>query len=73
MEGRSERKSLRFSVLGPVSIGDGERTVLLQASKPVCLLASMLLRPNQVLSVESQRGAEAAEHGLISEDGMCWF
>jgi DNA-binding SARP family transcriptional activator len=57
MEGRSERKSLRFSVLGPVSIGDGERTVLLQASKPVCLLASMLLRPNQVLSVEFLQNA----------------
>ena len=57
MEGRSERKTLRFSVLGPVSVGDDERTVVLQASKPVCLLAAMLLRPNRVLSVEFLQNA----------------
>ncbi len=57
MEVRSERKTLRFSVLGPVSVSDGGRTVVLQASKPVCLLAAMLLRPNRVLSVEFLQNA----------------
>jgi DNA-binding SARP family transcriptional activator len=57
MEGRSERKSLRFSVLGPVSLGDDTRTVVLQASKPVYLLAAMLLRPNRVLSIEYLQNA----------------
>jgi DNA-binding SARP family transcriptional activator len=57
MEGRCERKALRFSVLGPVSVSDGERTVMLQPSKPVCLLAAMLLRPNRMLSVEFLQNA----------------
>lgn len=57
MDSRTDRKLLRFSVLGPVSVGDGDRTVVLQPSKPVCLLAALLLRPNRVLSPEFLQNA----------------
>jgi DNA-binding SARP family transcriptional activator len=52
MDGGSNPANVRFSVLGPVSISDGSQVVVLQSAKPITLLAAMLLRPNQVVSVE---------------------
>src|ERR1022692_4112906 len=57
MDGESEPASVRFSVLGPVSISDGAQVVVLQSAKPISLLEAMLLRPNQVLSVDFLRRA----------------
>ncbi|HTS97073.1 MAG TPA: AfsR/SARP family transcriptional regulator [Streptosporangiaceae bacterium] len=52
MDGGCNPVNVRFSVLGPVSISDGSQAVVLQSAKPVSLLAAMLLRPNQILSVD---------------------
>ncbi|GAA1908291.1 hypothetical protein GCM10009716_17800 [Streptomyces sodiiphilus] len=41
---------MRFQLLGPLSITDGQDTVVLQASKPVNLLAALLLHSNTVVS-----------------------
>jgi DNA-binding SARP family transcriptional activator len=48
---------MRFSVLGVVSVTDGVNTVVLPPSKPTSLLAALLLRPNEVLSVEFLQSA----------------
>ena len=57
MSDRPDRITVRFSVLGPVSIDDGTQTVILPSAKPVSLLAAMLLRPNRVVPVDYVRNA----------------
>lgn len=47
----------RFSVLGMVSISDDTQTVVFRPSKPVSLLAALLLHPNQPRSVEFLQNA----------------
>lgn len=42
----------RFLVLGPLSIADDATTVVLQPSKPATLLATLLLHPGTMVSVE---------------------
>lgn len=42
----------RFLVLGPLSIADDSTSVVLQPSKPATLLASLLLHPGSMVSVE---------------------
>lgn len=42
----------RFLVLGPLSIADGSGAVVLQPSKPATLLASLLLHPGSMVSVD---------------------
>src|SRR6266566_3573034 len=66
MDGPPGRTTVRFSVLGPVSIGDGDQTVVLQSAKPVTLLAAMLLRPNRILSVDFLQNAVWDEAGSES-------
>ena len=42
----------RFLVLGPLSIADGSGSVVLQPSKPATLLATLLLHPGTMVSVD---------------------
>jgi DNA-binding SARP family transcriptional activator len=44
--------ALEFRVLGPVGVTAGERSVSLGGSRPLIVLAGLLLRPNQVVSVD---------------------
>ena len=62
MSDRPDRITVRFSVLGPVSIDDGARTVILPSAKPVSLLAAMLLRPNKVEPVDYLQSAVWGEN-----------
>ncbi|MHA6757524.1 AfsR/SARP family transcriptional regulator [Streptacidiphilus sp. PAMC 29251] len=56
--GQAERTAVtRFSVLGLVSIADQAQTVVFRPSKPVSLLAALLLHPNQTRSVEFLQNA----------------
>ncbi|MGC0416005.1 BTAD domain-containing putative transcriptional regulator [Embleya sp. AB8] len=48
----SDAAAVRFSVLGLIGIADRAQTVVFRPSKPVSLLAALLLYPNQALSVE---------------------
>ncbi|WP_070012654.1 AfsR/SARP family transcriptional regulator [Streptomyces abyssalis] len=41
---------MRFQLLGPLSIADGENAVVLQPSKPTSLLAALLSHPNTVVA-----------------------
>ncbi|MBB5937936.1 AfsR/SARP family transcriptional regulator [Streptomyces zagrosensis] len=41
---------MRFQLLGPLSITDGDEIVVLQPSKPTILLAALLINPNTVVS-----------------------
>ncbi|UED87400.1 AfsR/SARP family transcriptional regulator [Streptomyces profundus] len=43
---------MRFQLLGPLSITDGQDTVVLQPSKPANLLAALLLNSNAIVSVD---------------------
>jgi DNA-binding SARP family transcriptional activator len=43
---------MRFKVLGLVSIASHSETVVLHSSKPMSLLTALLLRPNEVLSID---------------------
>ncbi|MGH3325492.1 MAG: BTAD domain-containing putative transcriptional regulator [Streptomyces sp.] len=41
---------MRFQLLGPLSIADGQNAVVLQPSKPTSLLAALLTHPNTVVA-----------------------
>ncbi|AJE81321.1 putative AfsR-like transcriptional regulator [Streptomyces albus] len=41
---------MRFQLLGPLSIANGDETAVLKPSKPTSLLAALLLHPNSVVS-----------------------
>ena len=41
---------MRFQLLGPLSIADGQNVVVLQPSKPTSLLAALLAHPNTVVA-----------------------
>ncbi|QKW05500.1 AfsR/SARP family transcriptional regulator [Streptomyces sp. NA04227] len=41
---------MRFELLGPLSIANGEEVAVLKPSKPTSLLAALLLHPNSVVS-----------------------
>ncbi|HEY9438385.1 MAG TPA: AfsR/SARP family transcriptional regulator, partial [Streptomyces sp.] len=43
---------MRFQLLGPLALADGPDAVVLQPSKPVILLAALLLHANAVVSAE---------------------
>ncbi|MEW1615477.1 MULTISPECIES: AfsR/SARP family transcriptional regulator [unclassified Streptomyces] len=43
---------MRFQLLGPLALADGPDVVVLQPSKPVVLLAALLLHANSTVSVE---------------------
>ncbi|ACU73073.1 transcriptional regulator, SARP family [Catenulispora acidiphila DSM 44928] len=62
MSDRPDRITVRFTVLGPVSIDDGAQTVILPTAKPVSLLAAMLLRPNRVVPVDYLQNAVWGEN-----------
>lgn len=51
VEGSAEGAT-RFLVLGPLSIADDATEVVLQPSKPATLLATLLLHPGEMVSVE---------------------
>ncbi|WP_326733635.1 BTAD domain-containing putative transcriptional regulator [Streptomyces sp. NBC_01022] len=48
---------MRFQLLGPLSITDGQDVVVLPPSKPTALLAALLIRPGSVVSTERLREA----------------
>lgn len=48
---------MRFQLLGPLSITDGQDVVVLPPSKPTALLAALLVRPGSVVSTERLREA----------------
>ena len=48
----SAEGATRFLVLGPLSIADDTTEVVLQPSKPATLLATLLLHPGEMVSVE---------------------
>lgn len=52
VEGATGDGPPRFLVLGPLSIADDATTVVLQPSKPAILLATLLLNPGTMVSVE---------------------
>ncbi len=43
---------MRFQLLGPLALADGPDVVVLQPSKPVILLAALLLNANSTVSAE---------------------
>ncbi|MGP4111770.1 BTAD domain-containing putative transcriptional regulator [Streptomyces sp. 4N509B] len=45
-------RGVRFQLLGPLSITDGDETVVLHPSKPANLLAALLLNSNAIVSAE---------------------
>ena len=51
-DGAVDAGPTRFLVLGPLSIADDTTSVVLQPSKPATLLASLLLNPGSMVSVE---------------------
>jgi DNA-binding SARP family transcriptional activator/DNA polymerase III delta prime subunit len=53
----AERAASRFSILGALTISNGHESVALHPSKPATLLAALLLRPNDVVSVASLQRA----------------
>lgn len=55
--GAQRRGTARFCVLGLVSIADDTQTVVFRPSKPVSLLAALLLHPNEPRSVEFLQNA----------------
>lgn len=50
------RTTVRFQLLGPLSITDGRDVVVLPPSKPTALLAALLIRPGSVVSTDHLRG-----------------
>src|SRR2546429_2977797 len=44
--------SILFRVLGPITIGDGEKAVRLRVPKQRCLLATLLIETNEVVSLD---------------------
>src|ERR1700746_3038372 len=67
---------MRFRLLGPIDVVDGDRTVAIAGGRQRALLAALLLRPNEVVSTDrlidelwgDRRPATAttALHGLVS-------
>jgi DNA-binding SARP family transcriptional activator len=67
---------MRFGLLGPIDVVDGDRTVAIGGGRQRALLAALLLRPNEVVSTERlidelwgdrrPETATTALHGLVS-------
>jgi DNA-binding SARP family transcriptional activator len=56
------RAPSRFLILGALTISDGNESVVLRPSKPATLLAALMLRPNDVVSVISLQRALWGDH-----------
>lgn len=56
----------RFSVLGLLSISEKGDAVVLQPSKPTTLLAALLLRPNEVVSIDYLQRAIWGERSAVT-------
>jgi YVTN family beta-propeller protein len=67
---------MRFRLLGPIDVVDGDRTVAISGGRQRALLAALLLRPNEVVSTDrlidelwgerQPATATTALHGLVS-------
>lgn len=55
MDEEGENTTVRFQLLGPLSVTDGRDVVVLPPSKPTALLAALLLRPGAVVSADRLR------------------
>jgi DNA-binding SARP family transcriptional activator len=60
--GVAPRARSRFLILGALTISDGNESVALRPSKPATLLAALMLRPNDVVSVISLQRAVWGDH-----------